>query len=79
MVAQGPQQRHAQTLLMRAAIRRGNGVAVGRAEPVLAGGEPGHGPFQRAVAIATGLAGEDAIGNRVLALDVAGEIVAQAA
>ncbi len=80
MVAQAAQQRDAQALLMGAALGRGNGVAVGGGETVLARRQPGDRPFERAMATLAGdLAGEDRLGDEVLALDLAGEIVAQAA
>ena len=70
------QQRDAQARLVRAAVGRRDGVAIGVDEAVVVG-EPGHGPFDRAVAAGlVDLAGEGALDDRVLALDVGGEIVA---
>jgi hypothetical protein len=49
IVADGAGECRPEALLMRAALRRRDGVAVGRGEPVIAA-EPGHRPFDRAVA-----------------------------
>ena len=64
---------------MRAAVGRRNGVAIGVDKAVVLG-QPGDRPFQRAVAL--GLfhpADEELVGDLLLALDVGGEIVLQAA
>ena len=49
IVADRAGERGAEALLMRAALGRGDGVAVGGGEAVIAA-EPGHRPFDRAVA-----------------------------
>ena len=76
MVAQAPQQRHAHAALMRAALRRRDRVAIGGGKSVLDSAQPGDGPFQRAVAAGLlHLAGEDLIGNELLARDLGGKII----
>ncbi len=77
VLAQSAQERDAQPVLVRAAVRRRNRVAVRRREAVLVR-HPGDGPFERAVpAGLRDLAGEDLVGDEFLPLDVAREIVLQ--
>ena len=79
VVLERAQQRNAQARLVRAAVGRRDRVAIGMDEAVLAG-EPGHRPFDRAVlAGLLDLAEERLLDDRLLALDVGGEIILQAA
>ena len=79
VVLERAQQRDAQARLVGAAVRRRDRVAIGMDEAVVVR-EPRDGPFDRAVpARLLDLAGEGRLDDRVLALDVAGQIVAQAA
>ena len=78
VLAQAAQQRDAQAVLVRAAFGRRHRVAVRGREPVLVR-HPGDRPFQRAVAAGLGdLAGEDLVGDQLLALDVVEQVVLQA-
>ena len=64
---------------MRAAVRRWHRVAIGVEEAVLAG-DPGDGPFHRAMAFAlVAFAGEEFLGDGLLAFDAAGEKVLETA
>ena len=55
---------------MRAAIGRRDRVAIGMDETIVVG-EPGDRPFERAMAAGSfNLAGEDLVGDEILALDV---------
>ena len=64
---------------MGAAVRRRDGVAIGRREAVIAA-EPGHRPFHRAVAVfLLGFSSEDFINNAGLAFQPFGEKVLQPA
>ena len=68
-VAQALGEGRAQAVLVRAALRRGNGVAVGIEEAVLVG-DPAHRPFHRAVAaVVLDAAGEQVLGDSRLAVD----------
>ena len=79
VISQAAQQGDAQARFVRAAVGRGNGVAVGVDEAVL-DRHPGDRPFDRAVlAVLLHLAGEDLVDHQFLALDVGGQIVLQAA
>ena len=79
VILQPAQQRGAQARFVRAAVRRRDGVAIGMDEAVLAG-EPGDRPFDRAMlARFLDLAGEGLVDDQLLALDVGGEIILQAA
>ena len=73
--AQALDESRAQAGLMGAAVRRWHGVAIGVEEAVLAG-DPGDGPFHRAMAFAlVAFAGEEFLGDGLLAFDAAGEKV----
>ena len=82
-VAQAPRQHGAQAGLVRAALRRRHGVAVGAHEAVgLAetGGGPGDGPLHRpGLALALDAAGEGLRGDRLRVLQRLGEVVGEAA
>ena len=77
--AQALGQRRAQTRLMRTAVRRRHGIAIGAQEPVVAG-DPGDRPFDRARAFdLLDAAGEQILGDGLLAFDTIGEKVLQSA
>ena len=77
-VLEAAQKRGAQAHLVGAAFRRRDGVAI-RVQEAVVIGDPGDGPFDRAVAaFLLGLAGEDVGVNEGVALDFAAEIFAQA-
>ena len=79
IVLERPGECGAKALLMGAAIRRRDGVAIGRRETILAA-KPRHRPFDRAVAsFFLDAAGEDVIDHPVQAIDALGEEVFQAA
>ncbi len=74
---QRARQRDPEALLVGAALRRRDGVAVGVHEAVA--GEPGDRPFHRAVPAGAGLAGEDVVGDAPLALQRLDQVVLEAA
>ncbi len=77
VIFQAAQQRGAQAGLVRAAVRRRDGVAVGLQKSVGVGG-PGHRPFDRAVAAGlAGRAGEDVGMHQRRVREIAGEIILQ--
>ena len=79
IAAQRPGERRAEALLVRAALGRRDGVAVGGREAVVAA-EPGHRPFDRAVpAFLLDAAGEDLVDHARLALQTLGQEVLQPA
>ena len=72
IAAQALGERRAQTRLMRAAVGRRHGVAIGAQEAVVAG-DPGDRPFDRAGAFGLlDAAGEHVLGDGLLALDAVG-------
>ena len=76
---QAPQQCHAKTLLVRAALRRWDRIAIGLHEPVLDAAEPCDRPFKRSVtARLFDFSGKNLIRDQGFALDIAGEIIFQA-
>ena len=76
--AQALGQRRAQAGLVRAAVGRRDGVAVGARETVVVG-DPRHRPFDRAVAVlALGAAGEQILGHHGASGDLARQVVGEA-
>src|ERR1700732_108644 len=79
MIFKAARQRGAEAVFMGAAVRGGNGVAIGMHEAVVEG-EPGYRPFERAVAaVFFNLARENLIGDEVLALDILEKAILEAA
>ena len=77
--AQRLRQRLAQAVLVRAAVRRRDRVAVGAHEAVLIG-DPSDRPLDRAVAVGPfDAAGEDLLGHQRLTRDLARQVVLEAA
>ena len=79
VILEAARQRGAKAGFMGAAVRGGNGVAIGMHEAVVEG-EPGHRPFERSVAaLFFDLARENLVGDEVLALDILEKAVLEAA
>ncbi len=78
-VAQRLAERRAEAVLVRAALGRRDGVAVGVEEAVLVG-DPAHRPLDRAVpALLVDAAGEDVLGDARLAVDGGFQVLLEAA